>query len=313
MTTHITGTTGRLVDAAGRPVRLGPVLGKGGEGTVYEIVGEPTRVAKIYHDRSQAKAPKLAAMVNLGTQQTKLLKMSAWPERTLHEPSSKAVRGFVMPRVKGASLSDLLGPGSRRAQFPHATFTFVVLAAKNLATAFAAAHDADAVIGDVKEINAFVDEEAIVTLLDTDGFQIPNPKGGVFHTLAITPSHQPPELQGIRELTRISREPHHDAFGLAVLVFQLLFMGRHPFAGTPVGNRDLEIHDAIKEFQFAWAPELPKRVYQQPRATLSLSASDRWHRCSSAHSSPPRGPLGLRRRSGHWRCRPTESHCGNAL
>jgi len=44
-------------------------------------------------------------------------------------------------------------------------------------------------------------------------------------------THLPPELQG-RPLHGIVRTVDHDSFGLAVIIFQLLFMGRHPFSGT---------------------------------------------------------------------------------
>ena len=38
-----------VVDSQGRPIPLGSVLGKGGEGTVYEIKQTTATVAKVYH------------------------------------------------------------------------------------------------------------------------------------------------------------------------------------------------------------------------------------------------------------------------
>ena len=35
----------------------------------------------------------------------------------------------------------------------------------------------------------------------------------------------------MRDLTVFHGRINHDNFGLAVLIFQLLFMGRHPFSG----------------------------------------------------------------------------------
>ena len=37
-------------------------------------------------------------------------------------------------------------------------------------------------------------------------------------------------------LPRSSRQPFHDAFALAVLIFQLLMQGLHPFSGTWIGQ-----------------------------------------------------------------------------
>lgn len=235
---------------------------------MFSLAEDRDRAAKIYHDPAHVDAQKLRLMVSLAN--AELLTMTAWPELTVHGGPDRRLIGFVMPRARGESLSDLLGPGSRKELFPRATFEFVVLAAKNLATAFAAVHSAGAVVGDVKEMNAFVDEDALVTLLDTDGFQLAT-GSKVFHTRAVTSSHQPPELQGLSDAASVRRIPEHDAFGLAVLIFQLLFMGRHPFSGKPTTGRDLEIHQAIKDFQFAWAPQLTIRLYDRPPKTLDLS------------------------------------------
>ena len=51
------------------------------------------------------------------------------------------------------------------------------------------------------------------------------------------------------------RTPEHDRFGLAVLVFQLLFMGRHPFAGRHP-ERAIPVETAMREglFAFGTAP-----------------------------------------------------------
>ena len=46
-----------------------------------------------------------------------------------------------------------------------------------------------------------------------------------------------PELQGKR-FTHIDRETGHDHFGLAVLIFQLLMEGTHPFAGLYTSGGD---------------------------------------------------------------------------
>ena len=49
------------------------------------------------------------------------------------------------------------------------------------------------------------------------------------------PEFTPPELQG-RLFAHLDRAPEHDLFGLAVLIFQLLMEGTHPFAGVFLGH-----------------------------------------------------------------------------
>jgi DNA-binding helix-hairpin-helix protein with protein kinase domain len=64
----------------------------------------------------------------------------------------------------------------------------------------------------------------------------------------------PPELQG-RPFRGIVRTANHDNFGLAVLIFHLLFMGRHPFAGRFLGRGDMPIETAIQQFRFAYGAD----------------------------------------------------------
>jgi DNA-binding helix-hairpin-helix protein with protein kinase domain len=42
----------------------------------------------------------------------------------------------------------------------------------------------------------------------------------------------PPEIQKSRQHFRMERTANHDNFGLAILIFQLLFFGRHPYSGV---------------------------------------------------------------------------------
>jgi DNA-binding helix-hairpin-helix protein with protein kinase domain len=65
-----------------------------------------------------------------------------------------------------------------------------------------------------------------------------------------------PELQGLPTFQGVRRTQQHDAFGLAVLLFHMLFLGRHPFAGIfRHGSADKTIEDAIREFRFAYLPD----------------------------------------------------------
>jgi DNA-binding helix-hairpin-helix protein with protein kinase domain len=71
----------------------------------------------------------------------------------------------------------------------------------------------------------------------------------------------------------MARNPHqgtrrshqHDAFGLAVLIFHMLFLGRHPFAGIfRGGTADKTIEDAIREFRFAYDPDKRSTEMEPP-------------------------------------------------
>jgi hypothetical protein len=81
-------------------------------------------------------------------------------------------------------------------------------------------------------------DTALVTVVDTDSFQVPNHgSNDVFHCPVAKPEFTPPEMQGF-SLRQFERTPVHDRFGLAVLIFQLLMEGTHPFAGVYTGEDD---------------------------------------------------------------------------
>ena len=104
---------------------------------------------------------------------------------------------------------------------------------------------------DVNEKNVFVTPTAIVWLLDCDSFQI-NASGQLYPCEVGMELYTPPELQG-QSFRGVVRTHNHDRFGLAVLIFHLLFVGRHPFAGRPLTRGDLSPDKAIKEFRFAYS------------------------------------------------------------
>jgi DNA-binding helix-hairpin-helix protein with protein kinase domain len=84
------------------------------------------------------------------------------------------------------------------------------------------------------------------------------------------PLYTSPELQE-RNFKHVIRTPNHDNFGLAVLVFHLLFMGRHPFAGKFLGRGDMPIEKAIGEFRFAFAPDAHRTQMQPPPNCITLA------------------------------------------
>src|SRR5205807_3008042 len=93
-------------------------------------------------------------------------------------------------------------------------------------------------VGDLNESNVLASETALVTLVDTDSFQVRDPQTGTIHRCPVgKPEFTPPELQG-KAFRQLDRAPEHDAFGLAVLIFQLLMEGAHPFAGIVPGRED---------------------------------------------------------------------------
>jgi DNA-binding helix-hairpin-helix protein with protein kinase domain len=84
------------------------------------------------------------------------------------------------------------------------------------------------------------------------------------------PLFTPPELQG-QNFRGLVRSADHDAFGLAVLLFHLLYAGRHPYAGRYV-DEEMPIEQAIAESRFAYGSNAAERKMSAPPGTLALEA-----------------------------------------
>ncbi len=260
-----------LFDDQGRRVSLGTELGRGGEAAIYSVEGQPELAAKIYHQPpGTEKTEKLSQMVKL--QSERLLALSAWPVGTLFVAGNRSMAGFLMKNVgRFKDIHLLYNPKSRTREFsPKANWRFLIHTASNVARAFAAIHDHGHVIGDVNQSNVRVSPEtAIVSLVDCDSFQI-SANGKVYPCEVGVPLYTPPELQDT-EFREVVRTPNNDNFGLAVLIFHLLFMGRHPFAGKFLGRGEMPIEKAIAEQRFAFARDAQRTQMLPPPACITLA------------------------------------------
>jgi len=253
--------------STGATVRLGPVLGRGGEGTVHAVVGAPRLVAKIYLKAPDtAKTEKLRLMSRRHSRE--LLGVAAWPTDLLLDETGM-VRGFLMNRISARQDAHrLYSPKSRRRTFPDADFRFVVRAATNLARAFAQVHAAGHVIGDVNHGNALIGKDGTAVLIDCDSIQVRD-QARIFTCDVGSPLFTPPELQG-KAFRGLKRVENHDRFGLAALLFHLLFQGRHPYAGM-FADGEMPIERAIAESRFAYGADAALVGMSPPPGTLALN------------------------------------------
>jgi DNA-binding helix-hairpin-helix protein with protein kinase domain len=249
---------------------LRPLTRAGGEGQVFELAGTSAIVAKIYHQEpDQQKSAKLRHQVQ--APRSGLHTIAAWPEGLLFAPGKPTVvRGILMPRIAGKEIHKLYGPGDRASEFPRAGWDFLIHVAMNCAAAFETLHTHDVVMADVNEGNLLISElDGRVSLIDCDSYQIRHNAGHFSCDVGI-PMWTPPELQGLN-FRGLERTPNHDRFGLAVMIFRLLFMGRHPFAGIPASREQFDIAEAIRQFLFAFSQKVWSRGVAQPPHSLSLA------------------------------------------
>jgi DNA-binding helix-hairpin-helix protein with protein kinase domain len=256
-----------LFDETGRSLRLGNQIGRaGGEGKVFALPGQPDLIAKVYHSPLVGpKVEKLVQMTRLAS--PNLLNSCAWPTRLILDANKKAVLGIMMPYVKGKEIHSLYNPKSRYKEYPKFTWKHLVQVSANVAAAFDSIHSKGIVMGDVNEGNVLVNSDGTVRLIDCDSYQI-SLNGKTYGCDVGIGLWTPPELQ-YKNLSNITRTTNHDLFGLAQMIFLMLFMGRHPFAGIPKTKDDFEIEEAIRRHLFAYSPS--QTQVSPPEVSIQLS------------------------------------------
>ncbi|MEA5550910.1 tetratricopeptide repeat protein [Anabaena cylindrica UHCC 0172] len=276
-------------------------LGRGGEACVYAVPSDENLVAKIYHKPIVTYGHKLQAMLanppenptaNLGHISI------AWPQELLQAADSSGnIIGFLMPRIRGMRpIMDFYNPGTRRQNCPLFNYQYLLRTARNLAAAFAALHASHYCIGDVNESNILVSDTSLVTLVDTDSFQVRDPQQNIVYRCSVgKPEYTPPELQN-KTFAEYDRESSHDLFGLAVLIFQLLMEGTHPFSGIFQGLFDPPAYESrIVAGHFTYSqkqqvPYLPTPI-APPWEMLHPGLRDLFVRCfEDGHSNPQMRP-----------------------
>lgn len=248
-----------------RTIDLGPPLARGGEAAVYAVPGDPHALAKVYTDgRPETRADKVRWMIGRGPWDPPGPtgnRRFAWPQQLVRDPATKAFLGFVMPRVPDAApLFEVANPVVRP---DHAEpYEFRLGVARSLAAVVTAAHKHGLVVGDLNESNLLVDSAGRVTLIDADSVQVR--AGRVVHRCLVGKGeYTPPELHGAK-FADTDRAAHHDGFGLAVLVYQVL-AGCHPFAGRFTGpGRPPALHEAVRRGLWPHAAG-GRRDYLPPR------------------------------------------------
>ncbi len=213
-------------------------LGSGGEGTIYLHASDPSVLLKIYKKqalkRSSDLEDKVRAMVEKKPRllHHKGLTIIAWPQRLVYD-SGRHFVGYLMSRVDAKNnLSHVITPGLQKKKFPKLTFYDRVVISINLALVMDYLHKNESVIGDINTSDFFVYPGLQIGVVDTDSFQVKNEDGKVYHCNVFTPDYTPPEVVRATKNKdkRVERTPNNDNYGLAILIFQTLMMGVHPFS-----------------------------------------------------------------------------------
>ena len=241
--------TMQSVKIGGKTYRLGKRIGGGGEGDVFLVENLPDQAVKIYKEHLRvSREPKVRAMI--GGSLAVSTNLVAFPSEITTDLTG-GFGGFAMRLVKSFwPMHEFYSPKSRKLQYPKADYRHLVRAALNLARAVGKVHETGCVIGDFNHSGVLISQDAVVALIDADSFQF-TINGRSYPCVVGVPDFTPPELQG-RDLKTVTRTKAQDHFGLAVAIFQLLAMGKHPYAGRFAGP-DLSMGEAIAQNRFAFS------------------------------------------------------------
>ncbi|MGP3966954.1 hypothetical protein [Streptomyces sp. 6N223] len=238
----MTGTTGRQVLVNGAGVRLAArPFSLGAQAQVFRVEGDDEVVVKLYRDppssQLRRKLEEMAAMSPLsdGRRAPGQPSELAWPTGLARDADGRVV-GYAMPSMAEPAhvrLVALFNRAQRLRLFPdHGDWGFLLGVAWNLAFMVERLHREGLVVGDFSSNNIVVDGDGFVTFLDCDSMAFTSrATREVFATRMYTGDYAPPERQ-----SGAAASVESDDFALAVLVYQLLAAGSHPFAGVPRGG-----------------------------------------------------------------------------
>ena len=200
-------------------------------------------VLKIYFpkQRDGGRREKLSHMVAYDPKIPGL----CWP-KALAETLEGEWVGYLMPRAQGKELAlTVFHPGRNNSTLTALGWTrrSLALIAANIADTFRQMHEKGILMGDINPRNFIVGEDCSVYLVDCDSYQFedfPCPVG--------TPLYTPPEVH--RAMKAANRENYgyirtedNERYSLAVLLFEILMLGKAPYESRNTNNQD--VIDAI--------------------------------------------------------------------
>lgn len=230
---------------AGETVQLANTpLARGGEAEVYAVPQFPRAVVKLYYpgilrERGNTLQRKIDAITD--TPNLSAIKKHhrlAWPLFSVFDERDEW-RGYAMSKATGVPMTKLAHAMAYKEHFPHLDRKALVSYVLDLLGTVQTLHASDIRIGDYNPANFLCDpQSSAVMLIDCDSWQV-SAMGQTFRCPVAAPDMLPPELLG-KELRHISRSLESEHFALAILLFKLLMLGRHPFdvvgGESPVEN-----------------------------------------------------------------------------
>jgi DNA-binding helix-hairpin-helix protein with protein kinase domain len=298
-----------VYDLKGNKIELKSTSKSGGEGAIYEIIGNDSSCAKIYHRQKVTTElhQKILSMVNNPPDDPSpnaRYRSIGWPEDVLYGDSAGSwFVGYTMPLIDTKIFKEAhkyFDPSDRLKAFSGSfTWQHLFTAAFNMASAVAALHEKGHRIGDLRETNILVSPSALVSIIDCDSFQVKDSASGItYYTRVGSGEYLPPELMGADFKTNDYDRYHSDLFALAIIVFKFLSNGVHPYQarGTLVDDAPSPEEKIMKGY-FPYVTDvrgIKPPSYALPYSIIPPSIRVLFYRCFvEGHADPLRRPAAI--------------------
>lgn len=252
----------------------------GGQGVVYKV--DTSKYAdycvKIYHSASSWDPARIKYMIENAPQvlhSTQYRFKICWPSHLVYNSSTGLAVGYMMPLAFFESktlkiLDSTHLKKTMRDEFPNdkdwwkyersekkgILNRFKII--NNVAVAISYIHATNCyVIGDIKPENILSTHDGMISIIDTDSFQISDGIRLIFKGAAVTSEYFAPESY-VRTQNNLPLTISNDLFAIAVCFYKML-VGCHPYAGRiqrPPYNVDSDLEYQIKNGLFAFGDRM---------------------------------------------------------
>lgn len=214
---------------------------EGAEGFVRDVVGRSELVVKHFKTPSATVERKLELMMA----RVPTLKDDAgnvfltWPLAKVIDHKSQFL-GYAMPKIsQGYKLAVMMSRFQREQEKLHSIqVPHLVGIARNLAVVVQRIHEAGYVIGDFNDENVLVRTGSVVSVIDTDSFQVVDRASQtIYRCTKDRDGYRAPERVG-KDAKAHVRTAGEDLFVLGVLIYRLVMDGIHPYDGVYSGAGD---------------------------------------------------------------------------
>jgi len=224
----------KVYDKHGEPRRLGNIIGKGGEGRVYQLADNPNVLVKVYfpsvraNERGAMIREKLETMISFD--KMKEDRRFGWPRILVFDGKGQWI-GYAMRRVEGVMMQTLCQPQLVRERIPHWTRREVVRCAANFVGLVRFAHSRNIILGDINPANFLIDPRTCeVRAIDCDSYQV-QVDGRFFPCPVGIPMLMAPELLAT-DYSTVRRTVQQELFSVAIMLFRMFMLGLHPYSRT---------------------------------------------------------------------------------